>query len=101
KPSVRRTDAAQQRTAVPLLCDPHHAGARLARQLDRSVTGAVVGYQYLADDPGTLQESTRLAHTGRHRLRLIEAWHQNRELRCRRGSTGHDAFRVSRLAKGK
>ena len=81
--AARRGDAGDERRAVAALLDRDHARAGLGRERARVVARAVVRDEYFAVDAGALEEAARLLYAPADRGRLVQARHEDRELRGR------------------
>ena len=78
---ARGRDPARERGAVSAALDRHDPGAELLRDLLRAVRRAVVGDDDLAGDAEALEGVLRLADADPERPRLVQARHDDRELR--------------------
>ena len=74
-------DSAGQSRAVAALLDRNDARSELLGDLLRPVGRSVVGDHDLARDADPLERIQRLADADPDRLRLVQAWHHDRELR--------------------
>ena len=79
--SARRGDSGCKRGTVAPLGHRHDARSRARRERRRAVVRAIVGHQHFPGDACALQESARLAYAASDGRRLVEARHEDRELR--------------------
>ena len=81
EPAARLLDARAEGVPVSSRTDRHHAGTEAGSDRLRAVAAAIVGNDHLALHVVHFKVCQRLLNTGPHRLRLVEARHNDGQFR--------------------